>query len=421
MSFNQLSKRMSGHPLALFPDFRKLFTGRVFSAIGDKFFSIALAWWVIEQGGENSKFLLGMLMAANMAPIILFGPLLGTIVDRVNKKYCLLAADALRAVLILVLAFLLYQGDLTLPLVYLLCFGISSLAPLFESATNSVLLTLTDSEHLEKTVAVNSSVLQLSNATGAALSGFFIAIVGTLGAFIANGISFLVSFFLVLAVKSDLRPVPQKRAGYITQLREGLYYLKNNRPILAILIVFAASNLFASSMLLFMPLAVRFIFHQSVTWVAIFEGSLAAGAVLTALVMSFTSSRGCVYRRAFAGGIVIGAAFIIIALVRSEILAAAALFCFGMSMVYSGTAIQALFQREVPEAMKGRFFAIFTTTCYSTIPVTMFLNGVLSQIMDLSLLILANGIMVMIITTAFLFIPRVETYSTTAKQSIDFN
>ncbi len=416
MSFNQLSKRISGHPLALFPDFRKLFTGRVFSAIGDKFFSIALAWWVIEQGGENSKFLLGMLMAANMAPIILFGPLLGTVVDRVNKKYCMLAADMLRAVLILMLAFLLYRGELTLPLVYLLCFGIASLAPLFESATNSVLLTLTDREHLEKTVAVNSSVLQLSNATGAALSGIFIAAAGTLGAFIVNGLSFLVSFFLVSAVRTDLQPVPIQKVSYMTQLREGIYYLKSNRPILAILVVFAASNLFASSMLLFMPLAVRFIFNQSVTWVAVFEGSLATGAVLTALVMSFTSSRGCVYRRAFAGGIVIGSAFVIMAVVRSEILAAAALFCFGMSMVYSGTAIQALFQREIPEAMKGRFFAIFTTTCYSTIPVTMFLNGVLSQFMDLSLLILANGIMVIIITTAFLFIPRVAADAIPAKQ-----
>lgn len=409
MRLIQLSSRISGHPLALFPDFRKLFAGRVVSAVGDKFFTIALTWWVIEQGGENSKFLLGMLMAANMAPIILLGPLLGTIVDRVNKKVCLLAADILRMVLIMTLAFLLYREELTLPLVYLLCIGISSLAPLFESAANSVLLTLTDRDHLEQAVAVNSSVLQLSNTIGAALSGIFLAAVGMLGAFIANSLSFLASFFLVLAVRADLKPVLKQKESYFTQLREGIHYLKNNRPIFSILIIFAASNLFASSMLLFMPLAVRFIFHQSVTWVAVFEGSLAAGAVLTALVMSFANSRGCAYRRAFAGGVVIGAAFIIVAVVRNEAIAAGALFCFGMAMVYSGTAIQALFQREIPEAMKGRFFAIFTTACYSTMPVTLFLNGVLSQMIELPVLITANGMMVMIITVAFLFIPRVET------------
>lgn len=409
MKSNQLSSGITGHPLVLFPDFRKLFSGRVISAVGDKFFSIALAWWVINQGGENSKFYLGVLMAANMAPVILFGPLLGTIVDRINKKYCMLAADMLRMVLIMALAFLLYGGELTLPLVYLLCFGISSLVPLFESAANSVLLTLTDREHLERAVAVNSSVLQLSNAAGAALSGIFLAAVGTLGAFVADSLSFLASFFLVLAVRADLKPAIKQRESYVAQLREGIYYLKSNRPILAILIVFAASNLFAASMLLFMPLAVKFVFHQSVTWVAVFEGSLAAGAVLTALVMSFAKSRGCAYRRAFGGGIVIGAAFVIMAVVRSEAIVAGGLFCFGMAMVYSGTAIQALFQREIPEAMKGRFFAIFTTTCYSTLPITMFLSGVLSQVIELPVLIAANGIMVMIITVAFLFIPRVAT------------
>lgn len=408
MDHNQPVGRVSGHPLVLFPDFRKLFAGRVLSAVGDKFFTIALAWWVITEGGENSKFYLGLLMAANMAPIILFGPLLGTVADRVNRKYCLLVADIMRAALVLLLSLLLYREKLTLPLVYLLCFGISSLAPLFESATNSVLLTLTSREHLEKAVAVNSSVLQMSNVAGAALSGIFIAVVGTIGAFIVNGLSFLASFFLVLAVKADLRPVIKQKENYVAQLREGFYYLKNNRPIFAMLAVFAASNLFASSMLLFMPLAVKFIFNQSVTWVAVFEGSLAAGAVLTALMMSFTGSRGSVYHRAFWGGIVIGLAFIVMAFVHNEFLAAAALFLFGVSMVYSGTAIQALFQREIPEAMKGRFFAIFTTTCYSTIPITMFLNGLLSQVVDLPVLIGANGLMVVIITTAFLLIPRVE-------------
>ena len=92
-----LSDELKNHPLALFADFRRLFAGRVVSAVGDKFFSIAIAWWVLTKAGENSRFHLGLIMAVNVIPVIVFGPLLGTLADRSDKRKVMLAADAARA------------------------------------------------------------------------------------------------------------------------------------------------------------------------------------------------------------------------------------------------------------------------------------------------------------------------------------
>ena len=125
---------IKGHPLALYSDFRRLFAGRVVSAVGDKFFAISIAWWVLSQAGENAKFHLGLVMAVNVIPVVVFGPLLGTVADRCDKRKVMLWADAARAALVFLLAWFLFSGNLTLALLYGLCFAVSAFGPLFESA-----------------------------------------------------------------------------------------------------------------------------------------------------------------------------------------------------------------------------------------------------------------------------------------------
>ena len=110
----EIMAQVRTHPLALFADFRRLFAGRVVSAVGDKFFSIAIAWWVLSEAGADSKLHLGLIMAVNVLPVVVFGPLLGTLSDRTNKRRVMLAADAARAALVLTLALLLWSGRLSL-------------------------------------------------------------------------------------------------------------------------------------------------------------------------------------------------------------------------------------------------------------------------------------------------------------------
>jgi len=85
---------MKENPLILFPDFRRLFISRIISAIGDKFFTLSLMWWVVSL--PNGKFGLSLAMAATFLPVVIFSPVMGTMADRHNKKYLMLLADFLR-------------------------------------------------------------------------------------------------------------------------------------------------------------------------------------------------------------------------------------------------------------------------------------------------------------------------------------
>lgn len=416
-----LTKSMSQHPLVLFRDFRIFFLGRIISAMGDKFFTIALAWWVVSYGGENSKLHLGLLMAVNVLGVILFAPWMGALADRMDKKHCMMIADTARFIFLLLLTYFLYRGQLTLPLLYFCCFSIAAFVPLFESASTSSLLPLTDAERLTGAVAMDSSVLQLSNVLGAAIGGIVLASVGTLGAFLGNSLSFLISFCFIWAIKTNLKPLPssqnQNQSG---QIKEVLSYLFSNPAMVSLALIFCISNFFAAPLMLFIPMIVKFLLHYTVSWVAIMEGSLALGALITTLIISCFPkySKGNLYYKLFLSGVIMGVMVLVVAWVRNGLLVSCAFFFLGVAMGSVNTGMQATFQQIVPSEMKGRFFSLASAACFSILPISFVINGLVSQYFSLPLIIAINGLALIINSTAFLFIPQVSIPDESIKEVI---
>lgn len=379
---------------------------------------IALAWWVLSQGG-NSGVRLGILMAASILPIVLFGPLAGTLADRMDRKQCMLIADAARFFIIAILFVLCALNCLSLPLLYLLVFAAGMFAPLFEAAATSSIVKLAGSEMIAQATALNSSVLQLSNIIGAALGGAFLATTHITGAMFFNAVTFAASFLFVWKIKTDLRQTEKREPEpYLSQLREGFAYIaKENRPIGYVLALYALSNFFASAILFFIPVAVKSFYHQTVTWVAVLEGSMAAGFVAVSIVLSFIPKGGNVYWRSFIGGWFITGAFVLF-VAGNLPFAAAGLFVMGVAIAWSGSAMQVFYQTHIRDDMKGRFFALMSTVVYAGFPLTFLANGFLMDFFSMKQLVIFNGIAVFIVNIGFLIIPK---YQVTREHGVEVN
>lgn len=402
---------ISKHPLILFSDFRKLFLGRIISAIGDKFFTIALAWWVVSHGGENSKLHLSLLMASNVIGVVVFAPLMGTLADKLDKKKCMLAADASRCIILAILSYLFYMGDFNLPLLYFCCFTIAAGIPLFEAASNSSLIHLTDTQRISEAVAINSSVLGISNVLGAAVGGVILAAIGILGAFIGNGLSFLLSFCFIWSIRTNLNPAicsPKEKRE--EPMGDKFSYLLKNRAIGILILIFCLINFFGAPLILFIPMVVKFVLQNSVSWVAAMEGSLALGAVVATISLSFFKNlhRGSIYPKVFFSVLISGATALVMAWVPNGLAITCALFVCGLAVSFSNTLLQAMFQKVIPNEIKGRFFAIIGAASAALVPLAFVFNGLASQYFPLPLVIATNGIALMITSVAFLFIPQVK-------------
>lgn len=403
----EIAAAFKGHPLALFPDFRRLFAGRVISAVGDKFFAIAMAWWVLSEAGDRSKLHLGLIMAVNVLPVILFGPLLGTLSDRHDKRRVMLWADAARGLLMLALAALLVSGALRLPLLYLICFLAAGFGPLFESATAASLLRLTSEEKMPQAVASDASVLQFSNVAGSALGSVLLAAAGAPGAFLFNAAGYAASFAAVWGIKTPLVPEARTESSFMAEFAEGLRYVAGNRPVLLLMLTFSLFNLFVSPLPLLIPMIVKFKMNGSVTSLALFETCFAAGSAALGLWLSFREGRRSPYLWLFGSALLIGLCFGALRFSASAAAACAALFAAGAGLGAGNTVAITLFQGAVPDEMKGRFFSVLTTVCYAMMPVAFMGNGLLAERFSVDFCLALNGAATAALSFLVLLLPRV--------------
>ncbi len=76
-----------------------LWLGQLFSAFGDTLHYIALVVLVFELRGRGLA--VAGLVAAEVVPVLLLGPVAGVVIDRFSRKGVLIAADLFRAALVL--------------------------------------------------------------------------------------------------------------------------------------------------------------------------------------------------------------------------------------------------------------------------------------------------------------------------------
>jgi len=404
----EIISEVRSHPLALFADFRRLFAGRVISAVGDKFFSIAIAWWVLSKAGESSKFHLGLIMAVNVIPVVVFGPLLGTLSDRSDKRRVMLAADAARAFLVFSLATLLWSGRLNLYWIYSICFLISGFGPLFESAVAASILRLTSEEKMPQAVATDSSVMQFSNVIGSALGSVLMAAAGVAGAFLFNAAGYAASFAAVWGIKTPLTPESRTESTFTAEFKAGLAYIFDNKPLLWLILSFAAFNFFVGPILILIPMIVKFTLKESVTWLAVFETFFALGSSALAVALSFKKSYGNIYRWFFGSLLAVGLSFGGLYFTVDKYAICALLFGAGAALGAGNAVILTLFQSTVPDAMKGRFFSVLTTLAYAVLPLTFMLNGMLAEQFSIAFCIGMNASAVLALSFFSLLIPRLD-------------
>ncbi|MEF3279784.1 MAG: MFS transporter [Elusimicrobiota bacterium] len=380
---------MKNHPLLIYPDFRNLFISRVISAIGDKFFTLAVLWWVIE---KESKIGVSLVMAATFLPVVLLSPFMGTLSDRHNKKYLMLIADFARASILFVILFLLVNDLLGLKILLVLIFLLYSFAPLFETSTASSIVILTSEKDLSRAVAIDSSSIGISNVIGAMLGSIFISAIGFKGSLFFNILSYLISFAFVFLISKELKIETSNHSHYIKDLKKGFLYIKNEKKeIFNLLLYFAFLNFFVSPVLIFIPMIVKFILMKDVKWLAILETFFAFGVFLASFIMSFKKDIKGNLRILIYTIFLFAACFFFSAFSKDPYITSILLFLCGFSISTGNVAIVSYFQYNIENEYKGRFFSLVNTVVYAIMPLSFVFNGTLIEKVQIETMMFLNS------------------------------
>jgi MFS family permease len=360
--------------------------------MGDRLAMIALTWLVYS--ATNSAFSTGVTLALYTLPYVVFGTFAGVIIDRFNKRMVMVAADVVRAGLVLSVPFLAGRW---LPAVYLLSFATSSLAVLFDPCKLAILPDLVPATKLLRANSLLASGESLTEVAGYATAGFIVYYVGSRGAFTVDSASFAVSA-LALGLMS-YRPARRRVSRYTTrgigrEAAEGMGYLLRSRGLTAItvLLMGAAVGLGASYPLVFL-FAVRTVGGGAWSF-GLMESAIAVGFLIGAAAMAWRGDRVPKGLAITLGVGVLGACIAVLGAVTSLPAALVALAFAGAANSVAVISINTYFQQTVREDLLGRVLGVRFALTQGVYALSVLAAAALATTVDVSTLFIACGTVV---------------------------
>jgi MFS family permease len=210
--------------------FRLLFLATFGSGIGTWLAVIALQVDVADR--TDSGAWIAALLVANVLPTIVVGIALGPLLDRLSRKWLMVASDVARLATFAVLPFVSSAAAIVV-----LAFVAGVAGAFFRPAVLAGVPNMVE----EQRVADANSALQVSEwvttATGPLLGGALVAASGPDLAYWLNAATFAVSALLILGIASRLLQSEQSLGrGHWRELGEGLRVVRESRALLTVLV-----------------------------------------------------------------------------------------------------------------------------------------------------------------------------------------
>ena len=363
------ARRLAGQTFAalVVRNFRLYFIGQIISVSGTWMQSVAQGWLILQITHHNA-FLLGVSIALQYLPMLLFGSYGGVLADRYNKRIILYFTQGSSGILALLLGICVLLRAVSLPLVFVIAVlnGISNLFDV--PARQAFVQEMVGRNLIANAVSLNSVIMNAGRLIGPAIATLFIALTGTAGCFIANSVSYLAVITALVAMRdSELTPIRRERPGK-GQLRSGLRYAWGTPLIRTVLLSVVMVGTFAFNFTTTLPLLVQVTFHdEHASAYGYLLGAMGLGAVIGGLYVA-RRSRPTV--KLLAGlGLTFGISMTVVALAPNMTVAAMALVVTGGSSIAFVSTCNATLQLNSREEYRGRVMSLHGIAFLGTTPI----------------------------------------------------
>jgi MFS family permease len=356
-------------------NYRLFFVGQLISVTGTWMQTVAQSWLVLNLTGSGVD--LGVTVALQFLPMLLFGLWGGLLADRSDKRKLLVMTQAAGGALALVLWALVATHTVELWMVYVLAFLLGMVTMVDMPTRQAFVIEMVGPDEVPNAVGLNSAMFNTGRILGPAAAGVTIATLGIAPAFLANGLSYLAVIAGLLAMRTEelFRRAPAERKR--GEVRAGLRYVWGNPTLRSTLFLVAVLGMFGFNFIVVLPLLARFTFHGGAGLYSVFTALMSLGSLIGALV---AASRTAPTRRMLLGsGVAFGVLMLATAAAPSAWTTAALLVGVGLAvMLFLATANTTL-QLNSDPAMRGRVMALYGLLFLGSTPVGGPLLGWISE------------------------------------------
>jgi DHA3 family macrolide efflux protein-like MFS transporter len=383
-----LASHKSSHGMVTFA---AIWLGQVVSLVGSGLTSFALGVWVFERTGSATAFALIGLSA--VLPRVLFSPLAGVIVDRWDRRWIMILADFGAGMCTLLVAVLLFAGELQLWQIYLLA-GISAAFGTVQWPAYAATTTLLVSK---KNLGRANGMVQFGQAASEilapVLAGTLVGTIQLQGVILVDVVTFVFAIVTLLLVRfpkprvtADGAPsvdgVPasdgaRARAFAWQDLTFGWRYISARRGLLGLLL-FSAVVAFIWGMVgaLIVPMILGWTSSDVLGAIISVAG---AGMLAGSLLMSTWGGPRRRINGVLTFELLSGLCFVLIGLQPSFWWTGAGVFGAHLTIAIIFGSNQAIWQSKVAPDVQGRVFAMQQMVTRAAAPLAYLLAGPLAD------------------------------------------
>jgi MFS family permease len=387
-------------------DFALLWSGQSVSLVGDGIYTVALALETLRI--DNHPFALSLVLAARLLPTVLLLVVGGVIVDRIPRRFAMLASDASRGVAVAAIAILVALGTLQIWELVVISVVFGAADALFYPAATAVTPEILPADLLVQGSALNhTSETVAQNLLGPALGGLVVAALGYEWGFVIDAASFAVSAGCVLAMSRRPRPEPSGHSA-LADAREGLRYVRSQRWLWVSLVGAGLANFIAFSPLaVLVPLLIRNVLHQGPVALGLVLATGGLGGALTAVLVARFGAPRLRITWMWVGWAGSAAAMMVLALAPDPWVAAASMFLIIGGLMFGNVLWSPMMQELVPPELLGRASSVDWLMSLSLSPLGVIVGGAAAGVIGTRLtMLIGGGISACLI--AILFVPGVR-------------
>ena len=332
------------------------------SVISGSMVFIALPWLALEITGSAASA--GALVALTSIPGIFFGPILGTLIDRIGRRISGFISEVLTAVTILLIPVVHNSIEISFALLVLLALGRAIVSPASSTARKSIIPDVAGPSglSLERANSIHEAVFATGFAIGPAVAALFIGLIGPFDVF------YVVAFFSTLSATAlffvrtkEFRGDGVSETGSLLQdtILGAKTVLKTPAVLLGLSFVMTLAMIYLPIEMVVLP--AHFNALDYAEGLGILISTMAGASVVGALLFEKLQKKfkySTIMKFGFIG---LGSSVLLMSLLPPFwvllILGAVLGFSWGPLMPMLNTVIQ----RVIPENMRGRVFGIEMT------------------------------------------------------------
>ena len=301
---------------------------------------------------------LGIVSAGSSLPILGLGLFGGAIADRVDRKLIIQIGQWSALFLALFIGVSISTGTITW--YHLLAAGLVKgvLWSFMGPARQAVIPQLVGRDKLSNAVALNAAGMSVMTLAAPAVAGILYARIGPDGVYYLIAAMEFAAVVLTTTITTPLKVSRQRKAPMVTEIKEGLSYIRQNNVVLVLLIVGLSTVLLAQPFRFLLPVFVVDIYHRESEAMGLLLSMIGLGSLAGSL---FVASLGKGRR----GWVLISATFaaaislLLVAAIPSYFAAVAIMAMFGLGEAGRRSLNQSLIMELVDDRYRGRVMSVF--------------------------------------------------------------